>query len=110
MTQPTRKTRTIAFRVTDEEYKRIEDAAAATGEDPNEWCRNLSLALSGRGDGLSRNERLLYEELARLRYLVGHGFRMLAGEELSVEAWEKTTNAADQKGAQIADTLLARRK
>jgi hypothetical protein len=110
MSQSTRKTKTIAFRLTDEEYRQIEEAAAATGEDPNEWCRNLSLAESGRGDGLSRNERLLYEELARLRYLVGHGFRMLAGRELSPEAWEKATNAADQKGTQIADALLARRK
>jgi uncharacterized protein (DUF1778 family) len=110
MTRPTRKTKTIAFRVTDEEYKQIEDAAAATGEDPNEWCRSLSLAQSSRGDGLSRNERLIYEELARVRYLVGHGFRMLAGEELSIEAWEKATGVADQKGAQIADALLGRRK
>ena len=70
----------------------------------------MSLAQSSSGGGLSRNERLLYDELARLRYLVGHGFRMLAGRELSPEAWEKTTNAADQKGTQIADALLARRK
>lgn len=110
MSQSTRKTKTIAFRLTDEEYKQIEEAAAASGEDPNEWCRNLSLAQSNSGGGLSRNERLLYEELARLRYLVGHGFRMLAGRELSPDAWEKTTSAADQKGAQIADALLARRK
>ena len=110
MSQSTRKTKTIAFRLTDEEYKQIEEAAAATGADPNEWCRNLSLTQSSAGGGLSRNERLLYEELARLRYLVGHGFRMLAGQELSPEAWEKTTGAADQKGEQIADALLTRRK
>ena len=109
MSQSTRKTKTIAFRLTGEEYRQIEKVAAATGEDPNEWWRNLSLAQSNSGGGLTRNERLLYEELARLRYLVGHGFRMLAGQELIPEAWEKTTNAADQKGAQIADALLTRR-
>jgi hypothetical protein len=86
MSQSTKKTKTIAFRLTDEEYKQIEEAAAATGADPNEWCRNLLLAQSSSGGGLSRNERLLYEELARLRYLVGHGFRMLAGRKLSPEA------------------------
>jgi hypothetical protein len=110
MEQSTKKTRMISFRVSEEEYMRIEQAADATGQNPNDWCRDLSLAESGRGDGLSRNERLIYEELARIRYLVGHGFGMLAGEELSAEAWEKTKVAADQKGAQIADALLARRK
>lgn len=104
------KTRTIAFRLTEEEYRQIEGAASATGEEANDWCRNLALAESGRGDGLSRNERLLYEELARLRYLVGLGFQMLSAGQLTAEAWEKTRTAADQKGAQIADALLARRK
>jgi hypothetical protein len=110
MEQSTKKTRMISFRVTDDEYGQIEQAAVATGGNPNDWCRDLCLAESGRGDGLSRNERLLYEELARVRYLVGHGFGMLAGEELTQEAWEKTKTTADQRGEQIADALLARRK
>ena len=46
--QPTKKTKTIAFRLTDDEYKQIEEAAVATGEDPNEWCRSLSLAQSSK--------------------------------------------------------------
>lgn len=110
MSQSARKTRTVAFRLTDEEYKQIEEAAAAAGEGPSDWCRNLSLYQSSSGGGLSRNERLLYDEVARLRYLVGHGFRMLAAGELSPEAWEKTTKAVDQMGAEIAHALLARRK
>ena len=110
MVQSTKKTKMISFRVSEEEYARIELAAVATGQNPNDWCRDLALAESGRGDGLSRNERLIYEELARVRYLVSHGFGMLAGEELTAEAWERTKAMADQKGAQIAGALLARRK
>jgi hypothetical protein len=109
MEQSGKKTRMISFRVTDEEYEQVEQAAVAAGGNPNDWCRDLCLAESGRGDGLSRNERLIYEELARVRYLVGHGFGMLAGEELTPEEWEKTKTAAEQKGEQIADALIARR-
>ena len=32
MSRSTRKTKTIAFRLTDEEYRQIEEAAAATGK------------------------------------------------------------------------------
>ncbi len=105
-----KKTKNIAFRLTEEEYAQIERAALAAGEDPNNWCRKLALTESRAGYGLTKDERLLYEEIARVRYLVGLGFGMLAGEELTAEAWEKTKAAADQKGAQIADALLARRK
>jgi hypothetical protein len=34
----TKKTKLIAFRVTDDEYAQIERIALAVGEDPNNWC------------------------------------------------------------------------
>lgn len=104
-----KKTKSIAFRLTDEEYAQIEGAALAAGEDPNNWCRRLALTESKAGYGLTKDERLIYEEIARVRYLLGHGFRLLARGEMSPEAWEKITAQADQKGEQITDALLARR-
>ena len=106
----TRKTKSIAFRLTDQEFAQIEKAALAAGEDPNNWCQKLALTESRTGYGLTKNERFIYEEVARVRYLVGHGFRMLAQEELSPEAWERITTQADQKQERIADALLARRQ
>lgn len=105
-----KKTRSVAFRLTEEEYAQIERAALAAGEDPNGWCRKIALTDSRAGYGLTRDERLLYEEVARVRYLLGHGFRMLAQGGLGAEAWEKVTAQADQKGEQIADALLSRRQ
>jgi len=105
-----KKTKSIAFRLTDEEYAQIERAALAAGEDPNNWCRRLALTESRAGCGLTKDERLIYEEIARVRYLLGHGFRLLAKGGISAEAWEKITAQADQKGEQIADALLARRQ
>ena len=105
-----KKTKSVAFRLTDEEYAQIERAALAAGEDPNGWCRKIALTESRGGYGLTRDERLLYEEVARVRYLLGHGFRLLAQGGLGAEAWERLTAQADQKGQQIADALLSRRQ
>ncbi len=106
----TKRTKNIAFRLTDEEYAQIERAAARTGDDPNTWCRNLALAHSSDEHALTKNERLLYQEIALLRFLVGHGFKLLFGrDEASAAAWTKLTTQADQRSDKIVDELLSRR-
>jgi hypothetical protein len=67
----TKKTRNITFRLTNEQYQQVENAALAAGEDPNSWCRKVALIQLTEGFGLTKNDRLLYEEIARVRYLVG---------------------------------------
>ncbi|HEY6803751.1 MAG TPA: hypothetical protein VI306_09250 [Pyrinomonadaceae bacterium] len=63
------------------------------------------------GFGLTKNERLLYEEIARARYLLGHGFRLLfASKETAADAWKKITADIDQHSEIIAEDLLSRRK
>jgi hypothetical protein len=106
-----KKTRNIAFRVTDEEYAQIERTALSVGEDPNVWCRNIIVSEAREGAGLTKTERLLYEEIARARYLVGHGFRLLfASKKTSTDAWKKITMDIDEYPEIIADNLLSRRK
>ena len=107
----TRKNRLIAFRVTDEEYAQIERIALALGEDPNNWGRNILVAEAREGSGLTKSQRLLYEEIARTRYLVGHGFRLLLNsKESTAETWKKITKDIDEYSGIIADDLLSRRK
>jgi hypothetical protein len=107
----TKKNRLIAFRVTDEEYSHIEKSALAHDEDPNSWCRKLAVTESRDGYGLTKTEQLLYEEIARVRYLVGHGFRMLiGGQGATPEGWKKITADADYHREVIADDLLSRRR
>jgi hypothetical protein len=107
----TSKTRNITFRVTDEEFEQIETAASAVSEDPNNWCRKIAVAASREGSGLAKNERLLYGEIARLRFLVGHGFKLiLGGEQSTASAWKKITTQAEQRGEEIVAELLSRRK
>ncbi|MEK6334813.1 MAG: hypothetical protein AABM67_07685 [Acidobacteriota bacterium] len=107
----TKKTKLIAFRVTDEEYAHIDRIALARGEDPNNWCRNITVTEAREGFGLTKTERLIYEEIARVRYLAGHGFRLLLGsKEATATAWQKLTADADHSSEIIADNLLSRRQ
>ncbi|MCV5003511.1 hypothetical protein OFM39_28040, partial [Escherichia coli] len=69
----TRKERAISFRVTEEQWQEIAQAAAAKGECPTDWCRDLALAEAQKKASVMTAEgRLLLEELARVRYLVGN--------------------------------------
>ena len=106
----TKRTKNIAFRLTDEEYFQVERAATATGDDPNTWCRKLALTQSSEGHTFTKNERLIYQEIALLRFLVGHGFKLLFGRnEVTAETWKKLTAQADQKSDRIVAELLSRR-
>ena len=89
----------------------MEKLATEAGLDPNTWCRKILVAAVQEGSGLARNERILYGELARLRYLVGHGFKLiLGGEKPTAAAWKKITTQVEERGEEIVTGLLARRK
>lgn len=107
----TKKSRNITFRLASEIYEQVENAAIAAGEDPNSWCRKVALIQLSEGFGLTKNDRLIYEEIARVRYLVGNGFRLLLGsDEATAATWKKITAQADQRSEKIADGLLFRRQ
>ena len=64
-----KRTRNIAFRVNDEDYAQIEKAAAAAGDEPNNWCRKVAFSKLTEGHTFTTNERLIYQEVALLRFL-----------------------------------------
>ena len=105
----TKKNRLIAFRVTEEEYAHIEKSALANGDEANTWCRNIIVAETREGFGLTKTERLIYKEIARVRYLVGNGFRLLIGTDgPDTATWKKVTAQADLRKELIADDLFSR--
>lgn len=107
----TNKSRSISFRLTNEQYERVENAALAAGDDTNSWCRKIVLNQLSEDFALTKNDRLIYEEIARVRYLVGHGFRLLIGaQDATPEVWKKLTADADYHREVIADDLLSRRQ
>ena len=107
----TKRTRNIAFRVTDEDYARIEAAATAAGDDANNWCRKAAAGQLNEGHTFTTNERLIYQEIALLRFLIGHGFKLLfSRNETDAATWKKLTNQADEKADRIVEELLSRRR
>ena len=54
---------------------------------------------------------IIHEGIARVRYLVGNGFRLLLGsEEKTAATWKKITAQVDQRSEKIAEDLLSRRQ
>lgn len=106
-----KRTRNISFRLTDEEYTQVERAASAAGDDPNIWCRKAAIDESSEEFAFTKNERLLYQEIALLRFLLGHGFKMLfSRDETTAANWKKLTAQADQNSEEIVEELLSRRR
>ena len=106
-----KRTRSVSFRLTDEEYGAIEKAAAAAGDEPNNWCRQLAITAAREGPLFGKTGRLIYTELAILRFLIGHGFKLLFSRNAAeASTWTKLTTQADQKSDQIVQELLSRRK
>src|SRR5437763_620780 len=103
------RTRNVAFRLTSEEYEQVERLATEAVLDPNTWCRKILVSALQEGAGLARNERILYGEIARLRYLVGRGFKLvLGGEKPTATAWKKITTQVEERGDEIVAGLPSR--
>ena len=95
----------ISFRVSWSEYRGIEEQAEKRGEDVNEWCRNLVLAESGKDFGLIASERILLEEIAVIRHLLGRLLR----HELPPEELARLREEVDQNYAVFGRKLLEKR-
>lgn len=106
-----KRSRYVSFRLTDEEYTQVERAAVASGEEPNNWCRNIALTASREGPLYGKTGRLIYTELAILRFLIGHGLKLVFSRNAAeATAWTKLTTQADQRSDEIVQELLSRRK
>ena len=99
----TKQTKYITFRLTDTEYARIERVASVSGDDPNAWCRNLALKQSSEAQMFTRDEQLVYEEIAMLNFLIGDGENSLewTREKLMYE-WRMLRQQADENATEIA--------
>ncbi len=102
-----KKPRVVSFRVSEEEWLAIERAATKIGDTPHEWGRMAALEKLRMQDGLTPNERILFEQFVRTHYLVANGFQLLADDKLSTEEWKKLRLFVKEKADVIADRALA---
>ena len=104
-----KKTKFVGFRVTADEYTKIEKAAFASGHVPNEWCRAAALGCSHHM--LTLNDRLIYTEIAAFRHLLTHGFKLLLNSNpTTATAWTELTEEIDQRLDEIFNDLMSRRR
>jgi hypothetical protein len=99
----------ISFRLRSEDYELIEEIARLDGETPNAWARKRLLDEARQGAGLSRKERLMLEQLARLGYLIEHGFGIqLAADKTTDAEWVRRVQASKSAAARLVEMALER--
>ena len=101
-------TRVISFRVTDEDWFKIERAAADCGDKPPDWCRTIVLETIKMPVGLTPSQRILFSQIARTGFLVENGFTLLAEDTLESEHWKRyrayaRSNLADITAGALED-------
>src|SRR5690349_22043232 len=97
---------TIGFRVTDETWFAIQREIANTDLTPHDWCRLVVLDNLDRGFGLTKKERIFFQQSAAIRYLVANGFQLLADDRLNTEEWKKLRMFSKEKIDIISERAL----
>jgi hypothetical protein len=95
----------ISFRVSSEAYQRILERAQLQGESANEYCRKMVMSESAKGGGMTAGERLIFEQAAIIRFMLGRYLRIV----LPTEAFDKLHNEVEQRQIKIADRILEKR-
>ena len=99
----------ISYRLTAEDFKLAEDAGRDLGVSVHELGRQAILEkLKTRSAGPDSWES--FRLLAQIRFLLGHGLRLLASDNLTAKEWERLRSEAERSAAAIADDLLKRGK
>ncbi len=97
----------MSIRLTDEELERVEKAALVAGESPRDLCRLAVLErVSSGAQMLSKTERFLLEELARVRFLTGNGFALMAAGTLNTPKWEEAKKKAEERADDLVKFLI----
>jgi predicted DNA-binding protein len=103
MVKPPLRTKSIGFKVSEEEYARLETAAQASGRTLGEWCREA--ILRGGASDSERHDPAL-AEIVGVRLLLVNVLRPLAaGEKLAPEAFDKMLDQISEVKHQLAAKL-----
>ena len=104
MVKPPLRTKSIGFKVSEEEYAQLETAAQADGRTLGEWCREAILP-GGSSSDAERHDPAL-AEIVGVRLLLVNVLRPLAaGEKLAPEAFDKMLDQISQVKHELAVKL-----
>jgi hypothetical protein len=116
---------TIGYRVSEEQWRRFEEEAEQDGISVHDWCREAALeklnnlgdaaeksppAETRNGTGRVADERALLEELARIGYLIEHGFGIQLSADRATDAeWRRREKESKSIGARLVKMMFERR-
>ena len=100
----------ITYRLRQEDFDSIQSQANAQGITPREWCRRAALEKLATRPVDKPDEWAMYLLIAQIRFLLGHGLRLMASDSLTMKEWERVRSEADRSAAAIATDLLKRGK
>jgi hypothetical protein len=104
MVKPPLRTKSIGFKVSEEEYAQLETAAQADGRTLGEWCREAILRGGSASDAAAHDPALA--EIIVVRLLLVNVLRPLAaGEKLAPEAFDKMLDQISEVKHQLAAKL-----
>jgi len=104
MVKPPLRTKSIGFKVSEEEYAQLETAAQADGRTLGEWCREVILRGGSASDAARHDPALA--EIVGVRLLLVNVLRPLAaGEKLAPEAFDKMLDQISEVKHELAAKL-----
>src|SRR5271154_4104063 len=104
MVKPPLRTKSIGFKVSEEEYGQLETAAQADGRTLGEWCRE-GILREGSASDAERHDPAL-AEIVGVRLLLVNVLRPLAaGEKLAPEAFDKMLDQISEVKHELAAKL-----
>jgi hypothetical protein len=114
----------VSYRLTEEQWMQIAEEAG-DGVSVNDWCRDAALeklknlreaaekstpAETGNGTGRGIDELALLEEMARIGYLIEHGFGIqLSANRVTDEEWIRRKKESKSVAARLVEMMLERR-
>ena len=102
MVKPPLRTKSIGFKVSEEEYAQLETAAQASGRTLGEWCREVILRAGSASDDPA------LAEIVGVRLLLVNVLRPLAaGQRLTPEAFDKLLDEISEAKHALAGKLAA---
>jgi hypothetical protein len=101
------RTKSIGTKVTEEEYARLDELAAAAGQSRAEWVRTILLDRLERPAAKVTEETVLAELLGLRTILLNLLFTLAKGETMTAEQMQAVIERADAAKLERARKLLA---
>ena len=114
MVKPPLRTKSIGFKVSEEEYAQLESAALTSGQTLGEWCREAAVLASANGQPSKANgpggaeaQALMAELMALRAILLNVLFKVANGEKPTAEEMQRLIDRADSDKLRKARERLA---